>query len=113
MKIILIVIALALFFFPLPARFVERFYTNGFYAFLQPLLTPVANFVPFAIVDGLLIAVIIGLPAWWIVRLKRAGRGQRVSADHLMPAGIPPAGKARRPIESLIAATAIRAASMR
>jgi hypothetical protein len=83
-KIILIVIALALFGFPLPARFVERFYTNGFYAFLQPLLTPVANFVPFAIVDLLLIAVIIGLPAWWIVRIKRAGRGRRWRAAGIL-----------------------------
>jgi hypothetical protein len=83
-KIILIVIALALFCFPLPAGFVERFYTNGFYAFLQPLLTPVANFVPFAIVDVLLVAVIISLPAWWIVRIKRAGRGRRWRAAGIL-----------------------------
>ncbi|MEN3332335.1 MAG: hypothetical protein V7641_1700 [Blastocatellia bacterium] len=83
-KITLIVIALALFFFPLPARFVERFYTNGFYAFLQPWLTPVANFVPFAIVDLLLAVVIIGLPAWWIVSLKRAGRGRRWRAAGIL-----------------------------
>lgn len=84
LKIILIVIALALFCFPLPARFVERFYTNGFYAFLQPLLTPVANFLPFAIVDVLLVTVIIGLPAWWIVRIKRAGRGRRLRAAGIL-----------------------------
>lgn len=76
-KIILIALALALFCLPLPARFVERFYTNGLYAFLQPWLTPVANFLPFAIVDGLLVMLVLGLPAWWIVRLKRAGRGHR------------------------------------
>jgi hypothetical protein len=84
LKIIFIVIALALFCFPLPASFVERFYTNGFYSFLQPLLTPVANFVPLAIADVLLVAVVVGLPAWWIVRLKRAGRGRRWRAAGLL-----------------------------
>src|SRR5205085_4558288 len=76
-KVILIVVALALMLLPLPARFVERFYSNGLYAFLQPLLTPVANVVPFAIVDLLLVTAIIGLPAWWTVRVRRAGRGRR------------------------------------
>jgi hypothetical protein len=76
-KIILIIIALALFLLPLPASFVERVYTNGFYSLLQPALTPVANLVPFAIADVLLVAAIIGLPAWWVVRIKRAGRGRR------------------------------------
>ncbi|MFL6213725.1 MAG: DUF3810 family protein [Blastocatellia bacterium] len=77
MKIILIIIALVLFLLPLPAGFVERVYTNGFYSFLQSALTPVANLVPFAIVDVLIVAAAIGLPAWWIVRIKRAGRGHR------------------------------------
>jgi hypothetical protein len=72
-----VAIALALFCFPLPARFVEHFYTNGFYAVLQPWLTSAANFVPFAIVDLLLVAVIVGLPAWWVARIRRAGRGRR------------------------------------
>jgi Protein of unknown function (DUF3810) len=76
-KIILIDMALALFCISLPARFVERFYTNGFYAVLQPWLTSAANLVPFAIVDLLLVTVITGLPAWWVVRIKRAGRGRR------------------------------------
>jgi hypothetical protein len=83
-KIILIIIALVLFLLPLPAGFVERVYTNGFYSILQSALTPVANLVPFAIVDVLLAAVLIGLPAWWIVRIKRAGRGRRWrAAGHL------------------------------
>ena len=76
-KIILILIALILFLLPLPAGFVERAYTNGFYSFLQSALTPVANLVPFAIVDVLLVAAFTGLPVWWIVRIKRAGRGRR------------------------------------
>ena len=76
-KIVLIAVALVLFLLPLPASFVERAYTNGFYSFLQPLLTPFANLLPFAIADVLLVAAVVGLPAWWIVRIKRAGRGRR------------------------------------
>jgi hypothetical protein len=75
-KFAVIVAALILFLLPLPSRFIEQIYTNGFYSFLQRILTPVANFIPFAIIDVLLIALIIGLPAWWIVRIKRA-RGYR------------------------------------
>src|ERR1700742_2871462 len=76
-KFAVIVVALILFLLPLPARFIEQIYTNGFYSFLQRILTPIANVIPFAIIDVLLIALIIGLPAWWIVRIKRAGRGRR------------------------------------
>jgi uncharacterized protein DUF3810 len=65
---------------PLPAAWVERFYSNGLYPRLQHLLTPVANALPFTIVDALLIAVIIGLPVWWGIRLARAGRGRRLGA---------------------------------
>jgi Protein of unknown function (DUF3810) len=83
-KITLILIAVALLCLPLPSRLVEHFYTNGLYSFLQAVLTPVANLVPFAIVDGLLVALAVGLPAWWIVRLKRAGRGRRWRAAGLL-----------------------------
>ncbi|HJQ27483.1 MAG TPA: DUF3810 family protein [Blastocatellia bacterium] len=76
-KALVIVVALALLLLPLPARFVERFYSNGLYSFLQPMLTPVTNLVPFAIVDLLLVIAIAGLPLWWTVRIRRAVRGQR------------------------------------
>jgi hypothetical protein len=76
-KLAIIAVALLLALFPLPARFIERFYTNGIYPLLQALFTPVTNRIPFALVDVLLILLIIGLPAWWIVRLKKAGRGRR------------------------------------
>jgi len=79
-KALVIVTALVLLLLPLPARFVERFYSNGFYSFLQPVITPVTNFVPFAMVDLLLVIAIAGLPVWWIVRIRRAVRGQRLRA---------------------------------
>jgi Protein of unknown function (DUF3810) len=82
-KLMLIAVALALLLIALPARFIERFYSNGFYSYLQPVVTPVANVVPFAIVDLLLVGSVVGLPAWWVVRIKRAGRGRRWRAAGL------------------------------
>jgi hypothetical protein len=40
-------------------------------------LTPAANRIPFALVDVLVVSLILGLPAWWIARIVRAGRGRR------------------------------------
>ena len=76
-KLAIIAVALALSFIPLPARFVERFYANGIYSWLQPVVTPVVNVLPFAFADALLVGLAVGLPIWWIVRIRRAGRGRR------------------------------------
>ncbi|MEW6206815.1 MAG: DUF3810 family protein [Acidobacteriota bacterium] len=71
-------IALALLFalFPFPVSFIERFYTNGFYSRLQSVITPATNLLPFAFGDLLIIALIILIPAWWALRIKKA-RGKR------------------------------------
>lgn len=66
--------------FPLPSGLVERFYSNGFYPWLQSWLTPFANLLPFALIDVLLIALVLGLPIWWAVRIRGAGRGRRKRA---------------------------------
>lgn len=76
-KIAIIILALALALVPLPAQWVERFYTNGFYLTLQSLITPVSNLAPFSIIDLLIVALVIGLPVWWIIRLKRARPAER------------------------------------
>jgi uncharacterized protein DUF3810 len=76
-EIIIIIAALLLALFPPPASFVERFYSRGLYPWVQRLTTPLTNLAPFAIVDALLFALFIGLPAWWIIRIVRAGRGRR------------------------------------
>lgn len=54
----LIVIALAVlgYLVRVPAAWVERFYTRGVYAWLQPVLTGVSNRVPFALLDVLVVA---------------------------------------------------------
>ncbi|HEX8092004.1 MAG TPA: DUF3810 family protein, partial [Blastocatellia bacterium] len=76
-KISIIVFALALVLIPMPASLIERFYSKGLYPNLQSLLTPVANLIPFAVVDVLIASAFVGLPAWWVVRIVKAGRGRR------------------------------------
>jgi Protein of unknown function (DUF3810) len=76
-KISIIILALALALIPVPSTLVERFYSNGLYPILQSMSTPVANQIPFAVVDLLIALLLIGLPAWWIVRIIKAGRGRR------------------------------------
>lgn len=75
-----IAIALFLFLFQLPASFIERFYTNGFYPYLQTLVTSLTNLLPFALYDVLLVGAILGLPAWWLWRLIKAPRGTKLRA---------------------------------
>ncbi|HSE97020.1 MAG TPA: DUF3810 domain-containing protein [Blastocatellia bacterium] len=79
-KISTIALALLLLFVPLPAGFVEQFYSTGIYPFFQSALTPLTNLAPFAIVDLLLIVSAVGLPTWWITRIVKAGRGRRARA---------------------------------
>jgi hypothetical protein len=78
LKIAVVVLAVLLTLFQLPASFIERFYTNGFYARLQSFCTPLTNLLPFAIYDLLIIALIAGLPAWWLVRIVKAEKGRRL-----------------------------------
>lgn len=79
-KISIIIFALALALIPIPAALVERLYSNGLYPNLQSVSTPVANLIPFALVDVLIASVFVGLPAWWAVRVAGAGRGRRKMA---------------------------------
>jgi hypothetical protein len=76
-KISIITIALAMAVIPAPAWLVERYYSNGLYPRLQSILTPVANRIPFAVVDLMVASLILALPAWWIVRIVKSPRGRR------------------------------------
>ena len=71
--------ALSLTFVRLPEGFVERFYANGLYPHLQSLVTPATNYLPFTVYDLLLAGMLLGLPAWWAVRLVKAEKGKRRS----------------------------------
>src|SRR5262249_31645011 len=70
--------ATVLLLFQLPASFIERFYANGFYPRLQSLVTPATNLLPFALYDALLTGLILGVPAWWLIRLIKAERGAKL-----------------------------------
>ncbi|HXG63800.1 MAG TPA: hypothetical protein VNO70_01760, partial [Blastocatellia bacterium] len=78
LKIAVILLALCLALFPLPSSWVERFYSSGIYPRLQLLLTPLSNFIPFAVADALLILLVAGLLVWWVARFRSAGRGRRL-----------------------------------
>lgn len=79
-KIAILVAAATAALVPLPAALIERFYSNGLYPWLQSWLTPFANLLPFALIDVLLAALVSGLPIWWAVRIRKAGRGRRKRA---------------------------------
>jgi hypothetical protein len=51
---------------------------------LQTWITPISNWFPLPISDALILALALGLPAWWIVRLKAAGKGRRGRAFGLL-----------------------------
>lgn len=61
------VVAVALLLAPLPASWVERFYSTGFYRLVQPVVATVSGIVPFALLDLVLIAA-VGASLWWIGR---------------------------------------------
>ncbi len=77
-KIAVVVLSVLLPIFQLPASFIERFYSNGFYERLQSLITPLTNYLPFAVYDLLLVSVMIGIPVWWIIRIAKAEKGRRL-----------------------------------
>lgn len=79
-KVSIIMLALGLALFPLPAAWIERFYSNGLYPKLQAALTPLTNLLPFALADLLIAGFALGLPLWWIMRIRSAGRGHRLKA---------------------------------
>ena len=72
--------ALLLYFLPPPSAWVEPYCSNGYYPGLQRSLTSISNRVPFAISDVLIVLLTIGLPAWWVLRIRSASIGNRAAA---------------------------------
>ncbi len=70
-------LALAAYFVRLPAGWVERVYSRGLYATVQPALTGLSNRVPFALFDVLLAAALVLLVAACV---SVAGRVRREGA---------------------------------
>jgi hypothetical protein len=61
-------------FAPVSHAFVERWFSTGAYAVVQPALSALSNRVPFAVLDVLLVAAVIGVGASFraIVKARRA-----------------------------------------
>jgi hypothetical protein len=76
-RAILIALALLACFVPVPATWVERFYSRGVYAWLQPGVTGVSNRVPFALFDVLLVAA---ATLTLVATLRAVGRAWRKRA---------------------------------
>jgi hypothetical protein len=75
-KSAVIVAAIACLLLPLSPSFIERWYSTGLYPFVQRLLTPVANLLPFAVFDLITIAA-AALAVRAIVRSIRLARQHR------------------------------------
>jgi hypothetical protein len=76
-KVTTIAAAVALYLFQPSPAWVERRYSTGLYPLLQSWITPISNWFPLPISDLLIVALVLSLPAWWVVRLKAAGKGRR------------------------------------
>ncbi len=82
LRAIVIAVGLAACFIPLPAAWVERFYSRGAFAWLQPTVTGVSNRVPFSLFDILLVGgatVIVAATAQAIARAWRTRRFSQVA----------------------------------
>ena len=79
----LVIVAIGAAIAPMPPAAIERFYSDGVYLVLQPLLTSASNRLPFALFDGLLV---ITIGAWLVsiavdlVRAKRGGWARHLGA---------------------------------
>ena len=73
---LVIVAALALALAPMSPTWIERFFSLGWYAALQPVLTSATSLLPVAVLDVLLVGLVVwlGRRAW---RLFKAPRGAR------------------------------------
>jgi hypothetical protein len=65
-----VVLALALALLPLPRWWVERWYSRGFYARIQPVVSWISGAVPFALLD-VAVFVLLAALTWWAVRRYR------------------------------------------
>ena len=77
MRLLLIGLAATLAVVPLPQAWVEAVYSRSVYLSLQNLLTPISSLIPIAFFDLLLVVSVVGLPWWWVRRLRAAGSDTR------------------------------------
>jgi hypothetical protein len=70
----LVAVALAAALAPLPPKAIDRWYSAGVYASLQPLLTSMSNLAPFALFDALIAATAL---TWVVLASRDLVRGKR------------------------------------
>jgi len=79
-RAIVIVAAVSAGFIPMPAPWVERFYSRGAFARLQPFVTGLSNHVPFSLFDVLLAGAVTLLVVATAQAVARAWRSRRIPA---------------------------------
>ena len=77
MRLLLIALALIVAVAPTPERWVETAYSRQAYLISQNLLTPLSSLARFALFDLLLALAVVGVPAWWVMAMRRSGPGRR------------------------------------
>ncbi len=76
-RLLLILLAVGLALVPTPASWVESVYSRQIYPVVQNLVTPLSSLVRVPVFDLLVLGLMVGLPSWWVVSLRRAGPGRR------------------------------------
>ena len=77
MRLLLIGLAATLAVVPTPTAWVEAVYSRQVYLVSQNLLTPISSLTGIAVFDVFFVAVVVGLPWWWVRALRRAPPGGR------------------------------------
>ena len=72
-------LALVLAFVPTPAGAVERWFSTGLYPWIQRVVTPASNLVPFAVFDLLLVAAVSAVLVVVVRAAREALRARRVA----------------------------------
>ena len=73
LALLVILAAVAAALLPFPARWIERWYSQGAYVRLQHLVTPLSNRVPWSLFDVVCVAVAVTAAAIAVRRVRRAG----------------------------------------
>lgn len=77
-SVVMIVLAGLLAVLPAPSMWIEELYSRRVYPVVQNLLTPLAGVATFAVFDVLLLAVPVGVVAWWVRSMRGAAEGARL-----------------------------------
>jgi len=79
-QLVVMLVAVAGYLVRLPPAWVERFYTRGFYAAWQPVLTGASNALPFALLDVIVLAGVGSTIAAVVRFARRLAPGRRLRA---------------------------------